>query len=154
VSDKEPPEDQGQPEPEKPSPDPLDAVATATAAWATAIRAYPERVARDRAIVAAFDAGSTGREVAAASGMDLEEVFKIHRRSAEIRSDADMERRLAETGRRNDEVVSKMGAVTEDMIREVVARLPRDSGVVRRIDPELADRMLRCYSQNRGKYGI
>ena len=144
--------------PAEPGPDALDAVATATTAWIKATRAFSERIARDRAIVAAFDAGATGREVAAASGLSLDEIYAVHWQADTIRADAELDRSMAETSRRIDAQATNVGAdsgmVSEDMIREAVARLPKDSEVIRRLDPELADRMLTCYSENCSAYGL
>lgn len=144
--------------PAEPGPDALGAVATATAAWTKATRAFPERIMRDRAIVAAFDAGATGHEVAAASGLSLDEIYAIHWQADTIRADAELDRSVAETSRKIDALATKVGAdsgmVSEDMIREAVARLPKDSGVIRRLDPELADKMLRTYAENRRRFGL
>jgi hypothetical protein len=68
----------------------------------------PGGIARDRAIIAAFDSAASGREVAAASGLDLDETYKIHRKADSIRSDAEMDRRMAER-RRSTEELNKVG---------------------------------------------
>jgi len=90
-------------------PDPLDAVARAATAWAKATRAHPKRIQRDRAIIAAFDSGATDREIAAASGMELDKIYRVHRQAGSIRADAEMDRRLAETSRPTAEMADKVG---------------------------------------------
>ncbi len=65
--------------------DPLNRVAIATNVWRKAAAARDELAERNRAIFATFDAGRTGTEIAAASGLDLAEVYRVHRRAGSER---------------------------------------------------------------------
>ena len=62
--------------------------------------------------------------------------------------------------RRTTKMVMELGLwsdpslVSISMLREVVARLPKDSGIIRHVSLELADRMLRTYARNRNRFGF
>lgn len=88
--------------------DPLNAVSTAARVWRKAAAAWVEREALDRAIVRAFDLGRAGVDIAAASGLALEDVYRVHRRLDEIKADEALDARVAETRRRSAELARRL----------------------------------------------
>lgn len=138
--------------------DPLDAVAVATTVWKKASMAWPQRTERDRRIIAAFDSGATGREISAASGLELDVVYKVHSEADMIRAETELDRRMAETSRSADALGNTAtgpgSSPFDESITRILERTPADAEVVRGIAPDHADKMMEFYEKHRAAYGL
>jgi hypothetical protein len=104
--------------------DPLDAVSTAARIWRRAVAARAERRDLDRAIVRAFETGRTGSEIADAGGLDVADVYRVHKRIEQINADDDLDAKLAETSRRTAELSERLKADPVDLADESVRESP------------------------------
>ena len=97
-------------DPHETSTDALEAVSTAARIWRKATAAWPERDVLDRAIVRAFKIGRTGSEIAAAGGLEIADVYRVHKRIDRIKADDDLDAKWAQTGRRTAELAVRLKA--------------------------------------------